>query len=135
MTKRSDAMKIDLRHNKGDFESNVTGDLSRITGLENLKQALMHRLLTVQGTLAHRPDYGVGVKLWQNALTSLEKKRELATRIDEQFRRDPRVNSVSSVRFVVSDTEPDKFFIFVKYSAIGYNDLEDSFDPFELGDI
>lgn len=133
MTTRSQLMGRDLRHNKGDFESSSGGDVSRISGLDNLDQALYHRLITTKGTLTHRPNYGVGIKGYQGQIANIDTQRSLAIDIDNQFRMDQRVESVDQVRFVTSDEEPDKFLVFVKYSAIGYNDIESTFDPFELG--
>ena len=133
MSTREETLLVDILHNTGDFEASATGDLKRVRGQENLKQALNHRLITVKGSLVHRPEYGVGAQNFQGALTTIDKKRELALNIIEQFARDSRVEVVDGVSFQASDDEPDKFLIFVKYSALGYNELVDTFDPFELG--
>lgn len=133
MPTREENLRIDLRHNNGDFEATQTGDISRISGLDNLKQAVMHRLITVKGSLAHRPDYGVGIQNYQGQIPTIDKQRDLALNIRDQLLRDDRIVSVDSVSFTASDTEPDKFIIYVKYSALGYTSLEDTFDPFGLG--
>ena len=133
MANREDQLRIDIRHNKGDFESSETGDISRIRGLDNLNQALLHRLITVKGSLVHRPDYGIGIQEWIGQITSFDKQRDLALRIKAQYLMDERVTAVSQVQFDTSDENPDLFLIFVKYSALGYTDIGDTFNPFELG--
>lgn len=133
MATRKEQLGIDLRHNVGDFEDTKTGDISRIDGLENLNQWIYHTLLTVKGTLAHRPDYGVGIKTYQGAIAGLDQQRNLALSISNELEKDGRVTSVDRVQFIVDDNRPDLFKIFVKYSALGYNELSETFDPFELG--
>lgn len=127
-------MKVDLIHNSGDFQSSESGDLKRITGLENLKQALYHRLITVKGTLVHRPNYGIGIQQWQGQIANLDKQRNLALIIRDQFLEDSRVEKVNQVKFETSNIYPDQFKIFVKYTAVGYNETGSEFDPFNLGD-
>jgi len=133
MATRKQQLGKDIRHSRGDFEATKTGDIDRVEGLDNLDQALFHRLLTSPGTLVHRPDYGVGIKDWVGQLTTVDKQRDLALRISEQYNKDPRVDVVNQVRFEVNDANPDLFLIFVKYVAVGYNETESIFDPFELG--
>ena len=119
----------------GDVRANKTGDLQTVTGRKNFKQAMWHRMITSPGSLAHRPDYGVGVKDFQNDVSTIERKRELATRIGEQFPRDPRCNEVTSVSFV-NDEDPSKFKITVKMNTIGFeDDLEEDFFPFAEGGL
>jgi len=133
MATRDENLLIDLRHDKGDFEATASGDLQLTSGRENLNQALFHRLITVPGTLTHKPDYGIGVQQWQGALNTLDNQRLLALDIRDQFLQDPRVESVDQVQFEIDDYQPSLFKIFVKYTASGYNELEETFDPFQLG--
>lgn len=42
----------------GDFQVNQTGDLYWIAGLNNLEQALVHRIRTILGSLIWHPEYG-----------------------------------------------------------------------------
>lgn len=119
----------DLAH-KTDLIKAADGDLDTVTGLNNLSQALYHRLITQPGSLVHRPDYGVGIKSYLNALNSLDNQRRLAARIDEQFRLDFRVESVDGVKIVVEDNRPDLVKVFVRVKAIGYDEVELLFKPF-----
>ena len=74
MATREENIKIDIKHDGGDFEANNTGDLARISGLDNLKQAIMHRLITVKGSLVHRPSYGVDIQEWQGQIPTIDKQ-------------------------------------------------------------
>ena len=133
MASREENLLVDLKHSTGDFEATASGDLRLITGRENLNQAIFHRLITVPGTLTHKPGYGVGIQNWQGQLNTLDNQRLLALDIRDQLLEDPRVDSVDQVQFIADDLQPDLFKIFVKYTASGYNELEETFDPFQLG--
>lgn len=129
MSKADDFYLIDLSFN-GDLEAAPNGDLQTITGLNNLRQALFNRLVTVPGTLIHRPKYGVGAKLWQNKIATLGNQRELALRIRDQFQQDFRVDSVESVLF--SQQANGEFLVKYKVIAKGVT-LDETVNPF--GDI
>ena len=119
-------------HFKSDFATSKSGDVLRISGKENLNQALLHRLVTVKGSLVHRPEFGVGVKEFQNNIANMASQRELAIRIREQFVLEPRVNKVTSVRITKYEEDDSKFSLIVKYQDISYNNLEETFKPFEI---
>ncbi len=121
---------IDLRFN-GDLSATTTGDLSTVKGLDNLRQALFNRLVTVPGTLAHRPEYGAGIKRWQNKLESFTNKREAALAVQEQFLQDRRVDDVLAVQFTQDELNSGKFTVLVRVRVVGYNNQEIQFDPFE----
>ena len=119
----------DIVHKK-DLGRAADGDLDKITGVENAKLALMHRLVTQPGSLVHRPDYGVGVKDWQNAVLSIDNKRSLARRINEQFLRDPRVEEVTGVRITQDSSEPGRVTLFVKVKLRGFGEEQIEFKTF-----
>ena len=130
MSKADDFYLVDLRFD-GDFVAAPNGDFQTIAGLNNLKQALFNRLVTVPGSLAHRPGYGVGAKLYQNAVASLDKQKQLAIRIKEQFEQDFRVEKVTGVSFT---QQPQGFFLVVyRVVARGIGEISGTFNPF--GDI
>lgn len=118
----------DIAHN-GDIQRTATGDIDKISGLANLKQALFHRLLAVPGSLIHRPLYGVGIKLFQNAPSSYSQQQALALRIQENFARDERVEEVTGVLFEVNDN-PQLTVIKVKVKPVGYEETVFPFLPF-----
>lgn len=106
------------------------GDIQLITGIENLKQALFNRLVTVKGSLAHRPEYGVGVQLWQGSIGSIDKQRQLAVEIKKQFEKDPRVSKVTSVSIKPDESEPSMFIVQYKVEAVGIGELVADVNPF-----
>jgi hypothetical protein len=120
---------VDLAHNK-DLLRAPDGDLQTVMGLANLKQALFHRLITSPGSLIHRPDYGVGIKDYQNSLNTLDTQRKIANVIDEQFRKDFRVQEVTGVRVTSEDATPETVRITVKIKPAGLQEVSMEFVPF-----
>lgn len=118
---------------KSDFVLTPTGDLDTIAGLENLKDALLRRLVTTPGTLIHRPTYGVGIKSYLNGLNSLGAQRQLGISIKEQFELDSRVEKVTSVKITNSDSNPGLVVVEVRIKVVGYQETAIKFVPF--GDI
>lgn len=131
MSRIEESYLIDLEFS-GDLKSSPSGDLALVTGMNNLKQALFNRLVTVPGSLAHRPDYGVGIQLYQNGISSFSKQQELALKIRKQFEQDHRVAKVLSVR-ITKDGE-GKFYIYYKVEAVGIGSFEDTkpFGDYEI---
>lgn len=121
----------DLQH-QGDFKPSNTGDVQKIRGKANLIQALLHRLITVKGALAHRPNYGVGVQKFLGAPQSIDKQRQLALEVKNQFEQDPRVNEVTGVQIIPNETNPSIFQLKVKVDAQGAGEFIETFDPFEV---
>ena len=116
---------------KSDILKTPAGDLQTLTGTNNLHQALFRRLVTVPGTLVHRPNYGVGLKRFINAPNTIDNQRQIANLIKSQFERDFRVEEVTGVSFTLPDTQPDKLTISVRVKPSGFQDevfLE--FQPF-----
>ena len=99
-------------------------------GVVNLKQALFNRLITVQGSLVHRPTYGVGVKRWQNDIGSLARQRELANTIKEQFEQDERVEELRSVRITKINEQNGTFEVIYKVLVSGGELIEERVNPF-----
>jgi phage baseplate assembly protein W len=132
MASLNEVLGTDIVH-KSDLLRSPLGDLDRISGLENMKMALFHRLVTSPGALAHRPNYGVGIKDYQNAPGSLSVYRRLAQRIQDQFVQDPRVQAVSGVRISTEDATPNLIQLIVRVKIVGYEETELKFTPFSEG--
>jgi phage baseplate assembly protein W len=119
----------DIKH-ESDFVNDGTGDLETITGLDNMKAAILRRLMTVPGSVAYRPDYGVGIQNFQNAPMTIEVQRSLALRVSEQLPLDNRIESVSSVEFQLSETTAGLAKLIVSVKIKGYGDAAFDFTPF-----
>lgn len=100
----------DLAHT-GDLLASPSGDLQAVNGVANMRQALFRRLLTVPGSLVHRPNYGVGIKNFTNAPNSFDNQRKIANRIKEQFEQDFRVAEVVGVEISNPPTFPERLTI------------------------
>jgi phage baseplate assembly protein W len=129
-----DAFKTDIAH-VGDLVKTPSGDLGTISGLANLKEALFHRLMTVPGTLVHRPTYGVGIPLYQGRLSSFSVQQRLASLIQEQFKQDPRVEDVKSTSVQSEDLNPQMTIITVVVNPVGYSEVALKFTPFVGGGL
>lgn len=106
------------------------GDLELETGRENLRQALLRRLMTSPGSIVHRPTYGVGIKDYQGSVSTLDQKRSLAQKISDQFEEDDRVEEVLGVRVESEDETPEKVKITVRVKPIGLTEIQVSYTPF-----
>jgi hypothetical protein len=123
-----DTLKTDLS-----FFADSSGDIGYLNGLQNLQRALFRRLVTVPGTLVHKPQYGIGVGLFQNAPNSFSIQQKLAALITDQFPQDPRVQSVSSVSITSEDGTPEMTKIVVTLVPVGYTEQPMTFMPFSRG--
>jgi len=119
----------DIVH-RSDWEVNAQGDLDKITGLENLKLRLLHRLVTSPGAFVHLPLYGVGIKDFQNSPNSVGNKIEITKRIEAQFLQDDAVDSLRGVTFISDDLAPQIVQIIVRVDVRGFGDTKFTFTPF-----
>lgn len=129
----TEILGTDLAH-KSDLLASHAGDLQTIDGLDNIKNALFHRLMTVPGTLAHRPTYGVGIGMFQNAPSSFAIQQKIAKLIEEQFLQDPRIEEVTSVSLTSQDdSRPELTVLAVTVKVVGYEETTVEFTPFSEG--
>lgn len=119
----------DIKH-ESDFENNGTGDLETVEGLDNIRAAILRRIMTTPGSVAYRPTYGVGILEYQGAPMTLQVQRSIALRLQDQLPLDPRIESVNSVEFIVSDDIPGLLRIIVNVKIKGYGDDQFTFTPF-----
>ena len=129
MANITDALKTDISL-MGDMQVAADGDLMTVSGLNNLRQAIWHRLITVPGSLVHRPTYGCGILLYQNAPTSFTNQQKIASLINDQLPQDPRIQSVTGVSLTLSDDDPELTILSVSVIPVGYTELTMQFTPF-----
>lgn len=124
----------DLRHEKDFKKTTSGGDLQTISGLDNMKAAILRRIMTLPGEVIHRPEYGAGLPIYRNAPNTPDTRRQVAAAIEEQLRRDSRIEDVSAVSFSNTDTDPELVTLAVQVRVRGYGELEVEFKPFgEVG--
>lgn len=119
--------QLDIKYGN-DLETTAAGDLCLSTAQRAISQRLYARLITNKGTLVHRPDFGIGIKSYQGKIFSVSTQIDLAKGIEEQFLRDPDVESVDLVSF--KDVGGGRFDITVKYKITGSSLVEEQFKPF-----
>lgn len=127
--KIDEVLKIDVAHKK-DMIPNNKKDYDRIKGKENMIEAVWRRVVTRRGKLVHRPDYGVGLGAYQNALASLDNQLRLAEDIKVQLKRDPRVIDVKEVSLIRDQRTPDTVTLRVRLDILGIGNttLEEVFE-------
>ena len=111
----------DIAH-KGDLLASPSGDLQVVTGENNIREALFRRLMTVQGSLIHRPNYGVGIKQFVNAPNTFDNQRLIAQRIKEQFELDFRVDEVVAVQIDNRPDNPERITFTVRVRLAGVDE-------------
>ena len=130
MADLTEFMGKDIAFKGGGMSISPTGDVALVEGLENLKQALFNRMITVPGSLKHRPNYGVGVPLFLGAISSLSKQQELAGKIKEQCELDPRVEEITGVALDYTDEHPEQVKVIVRVKPVGYEESAMTFQGF-----
>ena len=118
---------------KNDLGRTASGDLERVGGEDNLFQAVFHRLITVPGSFAYRPNYGIGIKRYQNALNSLENRKEMMLLIQRQLAAEPRIEVVEEVS--VTDEDDGRVAVKILVRPVGMDSLDMLFTPFDEGEI
>lgn len=113
-----------------DLVISATGDLVQADYQTTVKQRVYARLITEPASLAHRPDFGVGIKSYQGRVASLGVQMELAKKIEEQISLDEDIESVDSVSF--KDAGQGRFDINLKYRIKGGKLTTETFNPFGI---
>lgn len=80
----------------GEFTDDL-GDISISRGLQNLKQALIHRLMTIRGELPLHPDYGCNIKKMVGKGANYKQLVKAKLEVSKTCKQDPRVKEVTSV--------------------------------------
>lgn len=128
----TEAFKTDIANSNG-MARTPAGDLQNISGLANYKLAIYHRLITVPGSLVHKPGYGVGIKQYQNGVSSFSLQQQLAKKIKDQVLLDPRTASVQGVSVIPDDSNPQMTRIVLNVTPVGYTEQQMIFQPFNEG--
>jgi phage baseplate assembly protein W len=80
------------------LEISPRGDYATVTGLENLRLSIWHRLATRPGEYRVNPGYGVGLSDYVKAKITSTNLYELQHRITDNLRRDRRIAKINSVK-------------------------------------
>lgn len=124
-----DVLLRDIAYTSLDWKVTAGGDFDTHAGINNLKAALLRRLLTTKGSFVYWGNYGVGLKNYQNATLTLSVQRQLAMDIKEQFELDIRVEEVKSVIITQDPDNTSLITVLVKIDVAGVGDSSLQFEP------
>jgi phage baseplate assembly protein W len=129
MAVTTDALGTDLAFDD-DFQISPSGDFDTISGIENVRRSIFRRIITVPGTLIHRPNYGCGLVAFQGAPVTLDIKRQIAHKIATNLPLDPRISKVTNVSVNAEDGTPDTLVVTVSVVIAVYGEVTFTFTPF-----
>lgn len=95
----------DLYETGFDGQWAANDDYQLVSGLANLKQAILHRLITNPGELFAHPDYGAGLEEYISAPINRDTKNEIVRRIHDQLRKEPRIAKIVYIKVNTGDSE------------------------------
>lgn len=93
-----DAFGVDILFTDKGLETTHAGDYAEVSGLENLRRAIVRRLITRPGEYRVNPHYGVGLPSYIKKPMTTTLLAELTQRIVEQVSQDRRVDRVVEVK-------------------------------------
>ncbi len=101
-TDPDDVYELDMGLVGGHLEADENGDFLVFTGRQNLRQALVHRVITERGELLWHPEYGALIRSLIGVVNGPTASTLAAKYAEATLRADPRVREVSSVVAEVS---------------------------------
>ncbi len=87
-----------LSPNHNDFALTPHGDLATVEGIDNLKQALIRRILTEKGSLPKHPEYGSQLRTAIGNAIATQVPQFISLEVIRTLKNDPRVLEVRNVR-------------------------------------
>lgn len=84
----------------GDYEKTAVGSVKHITGLDNLREAIYRRVITVPGEVIHRPQYGVGIRKFLNKPCTEANQAELTNLIKLNIRNEERIEKINTIQCI-----------------------------------
>lgn len=101
-TDPDDVYELDMGIVSGDLGADENGDFLVFTGRENLRQALVHRVITDRGELLWHPEYGTLIRSLIGVVNGPTASTLAAKYVEATLRADSRVREVPSVIAEVS---------------------------------
>lgn len=104
------------------LDSDNRGDLALVQGVENLKQAIIARLLTPKGSLLLHPDYGTNLHMMVGERGTINQMVRITDEITSTIFKDGRVEDV-----IVEETSIDEDVYFGRFT-VELSAIEDYFE-------
>jgi hypothetical protein len=114
------------------LEVGGAGDYLTTEGAENLRAAILRRLLVAPSEYKLRPDYGVGVRLFLKRPATTANIDELKRRIRDQLARERRIERVLDVEVAPQDINGLRVYVIT--IAVVSAGREQRFRPFTISD-
>lgn len=106
---------------QGDLQANAgTGDWRTVSGVENLKQTLLHRLMTRKGELVYHPEYGSNLDLYLGQPLDLSTVSLIRLEAMQTLLSDPRIRALINVTV---EAQADHVVIDATCQVIGADDI------------
>lgn len=104
----------------GKLHVGPSGDFVTVDGFENLRRALMRRLMVVPGSYRLRPDYGAGLGSYVKKQFTSTLKAELTKRVRAQILRDRRVSRILELTVTQGTVNGEPVItVFLRAEALG----------------
>jgi phage baseplate assembly protein W len=95
----------------GDLIPSSTGDISLISSIEGVKQAIVDRLRTEIGDLPYDTSYGVNLDLLIGQKHTPEREEILRLAIIQTLQQEPRIETISQVQVVADKNRNDVLYV------------------------
>ena len=113
---------LDVAMIHGQCHATSSGDLATIGGVDNMVQALSHRLRTLLGEMVYHPRYGCNVTLALGLPTAPFSSLMAAAWVSEALRAEPRV---FQIHYVTADVAGDTIRVAARTTLVGDNSPTD----------
>lgn len=107
-----------MGENEGEMEADQYGDLKTVSGVRNLKQAIIIRFSTPLGSLLRHPNYGSDMIALAGKPKTPQTLQRIKIEIERTIRCDNRVEDVIFDKFYDED---DKVYTSISIRPIGYD--------------
>jgi len=112
----------DVRLFGRDLRVSPSGDIDSVVSLDNLAQAIRHRLTTERGFLPYDPTYGINLALFLGRKNTLEKQEMLKLAIIDALKEESRIQNINSIVITSDPDKPDSLNASVTVTPIISND-------------
>jgi phage baseplate assembly protein W len=112
----------DVAMDHGQFQSTPGGDLATVGGVENMTQALTHRVRTLLGELTYHPRYGCNVILALGLPAAPFSSLMASAWVQEALKAEPRV---FQIHYVKAEVAGDTILVTARLTLVGNNSPTD----------
>lgn len=108
----------DIRLFNRDLRVSPSGDIELVTELDNIAQALRHRLTTEKGFLPYDSEYGLDLSLFIGRKNLVEKQELLKFAIVDAIKKEPRIQTINEIKITQDANNPTRLYANVTVTPI-----------------